>query len=98
MLTDKSFVAQAQMEATTKHMEQRSESIVPFLQLRFVEMKDITGSRPEMQFIKMILGYSPMLKQMNIKQATMFPVTSSKILRELNKFPRASAIAEVDFN
>lgn len=65
--------------------------------LRVVKLAGVTGTKPEMQLIKLLLANSPMLSRMLIDPGLReeSPRTSLEILAEITQFRRASPRAEV---
>ncbi|XP_006348778.1 F-box/FBD/LRR-repeat protein At1g13570-like [Solanum tuberosum] len=68
--------------------------------LRSVKLEGITGTKTEIEFIKLLLSKSPVLVRMLIQQkiANVSAETRLKVVTEITKFPRASPKAEVDYN
>ncbi|XP_019263460.1 PREDICTED: uncharacterized protein LOC109241195 isoform X2 [Nicotiana attenuata] len=68
--------------------------------LRVVKLEGITGTKPEIELIKLLLAKSPVLVKMLIQPNTgkVFAETRLKIVAEITKFPRASPKAEVHYN
>ncbi|KAL3715929.1 hypothetical protein ACJRO7_007652 [Eucalyptus globulus] len=82
---------QTPIGTTTNSWEDHQSSC--FQQVRVASLYDISGGQPELRFIKFLLSRSPGLQKMRIR-----PTSSSgdgKFLRELLRFPRASAQAEL---
>ncbi|KAM3269386.1 hypothetical protein P3S67_030268 [Capsicum chacoense] len=67
--------------------------------LRSVKLVGISGTKTEIEIIKLLLAVSPMLVRMLIqpKMANESAETRLKVLAEITKFPRASTKAEVDY-
>ncbi|KAM3203575.1 hypothetical protein P3L10_031201 [Capsicum annuum] len=67
--------------------------------LRSVKLVGISGTKTEIEIIKLLLAVSPMLVRMLIqpKMANESAETKLKVLAEITKFPRASTKAEVDY-
>ncbi|XVF43343.1 hypothetical protein PTKIN_Ptkin02bG0032900 [Pterospermum kingtungense] len=86
------------LKTAVKYLKGESRSIGCLMKLRYVQMKDMVGVGPEMEFIKLILGKSPSLEQMKIapdKTVDGFIVREQKIVKDLICFARASKIAEI---
>ncbi|KAK4715295.1 hypothetical protein R3W88_013633 [Solanum pinnatisectum] len=68
--------------------------------LRSVKLEGITGTKTEIEFIKLLLSKSPVLVRMLIQQkiANVSAETRLKVVTEITKFPRASPKAEVYYN
>lgn len=64
-----------------------------FSQLRVVKISGITGTKPELEFIRFILLASPVLERMAIKPSS--ASEELKITKELLRFRRASVQAEI---
>ncbi|XP_070043711.1 F-box/FBD/LRR-repeat protein At1g13570-like [Nicotiana tomentosiformis] len=77
-----------------------SFSDVTLNHLRVVNLEGITGTKPEIELIKLLLAKSPMLVKMLIQpnKGKVFAETRLKVLAEITKFPRASSKAEVHYN
>uniref|UniRef100_M1CCP3 FBD domain-containing protein n=1 Tax=Solanum tuberosum TaxID=4113 RepID=M1CCP3_SOLTU len=77
-----------------------SFSDVTFSHLRSVKFEGITGKKPEMEIVKLLLAKSPMLVRMLIQlnKENGSAETRLKVLTEITKFPRASPKAEVVYN
>ncbi|CAK8574205.1 unnamed protein product [Lathyrus sativus] len=71
-----------------------SEPNVP-LGVRYVIIKDISGTKFELDFIKFLLLYSPLLKRMTAKPT---PNAKPELMTELISFKRASSHAEVVYH
>jgi hypothetical protein len=65
------------------------------LSVRYVVIEDISGTKSELDFIKFLLRYSPVLEKMTVK-----PVKNVKpeLMTELIRFRRASGQAEVIYH
>jgi hypothetical protein len=65
------------------------------LKLQLVKIQDISGTKSELDFIRFLLLYSPVLEKMIVK-----PVENVKpeLITELIRFRRASGQAEVIYN
>ncbi|KAK4715843.1 hypothetical protein R3W88_014181 [Solanum pinnatisectum] len=68
--------------------------------LRSVKLEGITGKKPEMELVKLLLAKSPLLLRMLIQPRIWneSAETRLKVIAEITKFPRASPKAEVDYN
>ncbi|XP_015164750.1 uncharacterized protein [Solanum tuberosum] len=77
-----------------------SFSDVTFSHLRSVKFEGITGKKPEMEIVKLLLAKSPMLVRMLIQpnKENGSVETRLKVLTEITKFPRASPKAAVVYN
>ncbi|KAF7123113.1 hypothetical protein RHSIM_Rhsim12G0069000 [Rhododendron simsii] len=71
-------------------------SDVSLNQLRKVDMKNVSGTKPELEFIKLLLAKSSMLETMLIKLNSE-DVNELRIVKELTRFRRASPLAEMKF-
>ncbi|XP_047341290.1 F-box/FBD/LRR-repeat protein At1g13570 [Impatiens glandulifera] len=69
-----------------------------FGQLHTVRMSDMSGVPHEMQFIKFLLGNSPVLEIMSIAPSTYVTDGRMHMLVDLLRFKRASALAEIIYN
>ncbi|CAH1430600.1 unnamed protein product [Lactuca virosa] len=66
--------------------------------LRELEMRNMGNMKPEMDFVKLILGNSPMLKKVGIVIDNRVAVNAEvKMLRELLQYQRASTNAKIIF-
>ncbi|CAJ2675110.1 unnamed protein product [Trifolium pratense] len=93
------FTISARLEEHADHLTPVSycwediflEPIIP-LKLQRVKILDISGTKSELDFIRFILLYSPVLEQMTVK-----PVlnVTSELMTELIRFRRVSGQAEV---
>ncbi|XP_057508192.1 F-box/FBD/LRR-repeat protein At1g13570-like [Actinidia eriantha] len=72
-------------------------SDVPLKQLCKVDFGNVSGTRPELGFIKLLLAKSPMLKKLLIELDSEDVAEQNRILRELTRFQRASPQAEIIF-
>ena len=63
--------------------------------LREVHISLFSGSRPELEFIKLILANSPMLEKMHIEPNSQESGKVLGMLKELLRFGRASPKAEI---
>ncbi|XP_059310838.1 uncharacterized protein LOC132062247 [Lycium ferocissimum] len=87
-------------------IEVEASSEVTFNHLRDVELRNIIGSKPEIQLIKFLLAKSPVLVRMLITPrereepvpAKIGDYATVRLLVELTKFQHASPKAEVVFN
>ncbi|KAE9454458.1 hypothetical protein C3L33_13617, partial [Rhododendron williamsianum] len=70
-------------------------SDVSLNQLRKVDMKNVSGTKPELEFIKLLLAKSLMLETMLIELKAQNVADESRILEELIRFRRASPQAEM---
>lgn len=62
------------------------------IQVRHVWIEGISGMKAELDFLRFLLLYSPMLEKMEVKPDL---YVGSKLMSELLRFKRASAQAEV---
>ncbi|CAJ2648319.1 unnamed protein product [Trifolium pratense] len=65
--------------------------------LKFVDLEDMSGVLHEIEFIKFLLGCSPVLETMIIIPSILDKECQLKMLIELMKFPRASSKAGINF-
>lgn len=65
--------------------------------LLYVLMEKVSGTKVEMEFIKLLLAKSPMLRTMDIKLKSKEVGEELRILKELIRFRRASADAVIAF-
>ncbi|KAG5521281.1 hypothetical protein RHGRI_033736 [Rhododendron griersonianum] len=70
-------------------------SDVSLNQLRKVDMKTFSGTKPELEFIKLLLAKSLMLETMLIELEAQNVADELRILEELTRFRRASPQAEM---
>ncbi|KAF7123283.1 hypothetical protein RHSIM_Rhsim12G0067500 [Rhododendron simsii] len=66
-------------------------------QLRKVDMENVSGTKPELEFIKFLLAKSPMLDTMLIKLKSVSVADELRIVKELTRLRRASPQAEMNF-
>ncbi|KAK1374522.1 hypothetical protein POM88_030715 [Heracleum sosnowskyi] len=67
-----------------------------FDQLQTVKIHKMVGSRAELQFIKLLLASTPLLRWIKLLNTTIDdPKEESRILKELMSFPRASKDAQI---
>ncbi|KAI8023606.1 F-box/FBD/LRR-repeat protein [Camellia lanceoleosa] len=79
-------------------LEEQDWSDVSSNQLREVEMKNIYGTRCELEFIKLLLAKSPMLETVIIEPNLDKDVDKGlRILKELTRFWRLSPQAEITY-
>ncbi|XP_048426760.1 F-box/FBD/LRR-repeat protein At1g13570-like [Pyrus x bretschneideri] len=64
-----------------------------FSQLRLVTITNVSGFKAELDIIRFLLSCSPVLERMTVEPAS--DVVSSKLLKELVQFRRASPRAEI---
>ncbi|XP_059650291.1 F-box/FBD/LRR-repeat protein At1g13570-like [Cornus florida] len=77
-------------------LEMQDYSDASLKQLREVKMRFISGTRPELEFIKLILAKSPMLESMLIESNTKkIDDNGVAILTELTRFRRISPNVEI---
>lgn len=65
------------------------------LQLQYVRIDGIAGIKSELDFISLLLLYSPVLERMTVKPA--FSIGEVQLMKELLRFRRASGQAEIIF-
>lgn len=66
--------------------------------LRVIQIKDFTNMKPGMDFVKLILAKSSMLKLIHIMIDKRVDIHDEvKMLKELIQYPRASTRAEIIF-
>ncbi|KAK2452819.1 F-box/FBD/LRR-repeat protein [Trifolium repens] len=70
------------------------EPVIPF-KLQRVKIQDISGTKSELDFIKFILLYSPVLQKMTVKPIINF---TPELMTELIRFRRVSGQAEVIYH
>ncbi|XP_059650286.1 F-box/FBD/LRR-repeat protein At1g13570-like [Cornus florida] len=77
-------------------LEMQDHSDVAFNQLREVVMQFVSGTRPELEFIKLILAKSPLLETRRIESnSTMVADNGVGILGEVTQFRRMSPEAQI---
>ncbi|XP_052187209.1 F-box/FBD/LRR-repeat protein At1g13570-like [Diospyros lotus] len=67
-------------------------------QLKEVEMRDVWGTRAELEFIKLLLGKSPVLEKMVIETNGLLGHEAVKFLSKVMRFKRLSPLAEVYYS
>ncbi|KAI8527409.1 hypothetical protein RHMOL_Rhmol12G0072800 [Rhododendron molle] len=72
-------------------------SDVSLNELWFVWMVEVSGTKVEMEFIRLLLALSPMLETMDIKLKSKVVAERLRIVEELRGFRRASAQAIITF-
>ncbi|XP_058194710.1 F-box/FBD/LRR-repeat protein At1g13570-like isoform X2 [Rhododendron vialii] len=72
-------------------------SDVSLNQLRKVDMNNVSGTKPELEFIELLLAKSPMLEVMLIELNAQNIADHLRIVKELTGFRRASPQAEMKF-
>ncbi|XP_058192272.1 F-box/FBD/LRR-repeat protein At1g13570-like [Rhododendron vialii] len=65
--------------------------------LGYVYLEEVSGTKAEMEFIKLLLAKSPMLETMYIKLKSKDVAEELMIVKELNGFPRLSPYAVITF-
>jgi hypothetical protein len=65
------------------------------LKLQHVKIQDISGTKSELDFIRFLLLYSPVLEKMIVKSVEN---VKPELITELIRFRRASGQAEVIYN
>ncbi|KAF7123226.1 hypothetical protein RHSIM_Rhsim12G0067600 [Rhododendron simsii] len=78
-------------------LEMHGCSDVSLNQLREVDMENVSGTKPELEFIKFLLAKSPMLDTMLIKLKSQSVADELQIVKELTRLRRASPQAEMNF-
>ncbi|CAL5338520.1 unnamed protein product [Camellia sinensis] len=79
-------------------LEMQEWSDVTLNRLRQVEMRSLSGSRPELEFIKLLFAKSPVLETMLIEPNSAVVVDRGLgILKEASRFRRLSPRAEIKF-
>lgn len=78
-------------------LEVQGWSDISLNQLREVEVHRVFGTRPELDFMKVILAKSPILERLLIKLESEEVSEESRILEELMRFKRLSPEAEITF-
>ena len=86
------------MDRVLELLEVQDWSDVSLNKLRKVEILKVSGTKPEMEFIKLLLAKSSVLERMLIEMNTkMVTDKGLGILKELITFRRASPQADVTF-
>ncbi|KAF8407759.1 hypothetical protein HHK36_006895 [Tetracentron sinense] len=65
--------------------------------LRVVKIR-MFGTQPELEFIEFLLANSPVLEELSVDHVYVNKVKDSRVLKELVRFRRASAKAEINYN
>ncbi|XP_057485305.1 F-box/FBD/LRR-repeat protein At1g13570-like [Actinidia eriantha] len=92
------FCETSAMDRVLELLEVQDWSDVSLNQLRKVEILKVSGTKPEMEFIKLLLAKSSVLERMLIEMNTkMVTDKGLGILKELITFRRASPQADVTF-
>ncbi|KAL7605149.1 hypothetical protein Lser_V15G15185 [Lactuca serriola] len=85
-------------EVSSVGLEVEDYSYISFDHLRELEIRNMSNIRPEMDFVKLILGKSPMLKNVGIIIDSRVSINEEvKMLRELLLYQRASTNAKIVF-
>jgi len=71
-----------------------SEPPMP-LRVQHVSIESISGTKYELDFIKFLLLYSPVLEKMTVKLESSTANVRTEVMTELIRFKRASRQAEV---
>ncbi|GMY26730.1 F-box/FBD/LRR-repeat protein At1g13570-like isoform X1 [Fagus crenata] len=84
-----------EVKAVVEYMKAQDFSDMSLNKLREVKMLSFSGSKPEMEFVKLLLDKSPLLKTMHIHPKRGDSLTGFRILKEVTRFRRASSTAEI---
>lgn len=79
-------------------IDQQDYSYVSLNRLHEIEITDFSNSKPEMDFVKLILAKSPMLKDVRLvldNEVDIHGDAEVEMLKELLQYPRASARAVI---
>uniref|UniRef100_A0A7N2L7M6 FBD domain-containing protein n=1 Tax=Quercus lobata TaxID=97700 RepID=A0A7N2L7M6_QUELO len=82
-------------DAVVEFLEAQDFSDISLKKLREVEMLTFDDSKPEMEFVKLLLVKSPLLKTMHIRLKRGDSTSGFKILKEVIQFQRASSTAAI---
>lgn len=85
------------LDPVPEPLEVQGWSDISLNELREVEIHCVSGTRPELDFIKFILAKSPILERLLIKFKPEVVSVESRILKELLRFKRLSPEAEIMF-
>ncbi|KAF5945384.1 hypothetical protein HYC85_015612 [Camellia sinensis] len=86
------------IDSVLELLEMQEWSDVTLNRLRQVEMRSLSGSRPELEFIKLLFAKSPVLETMLIEPNSAVVVDRGLgILKEASRFRRLSPRAEIKF-
>lgn len=86
------------IDSVLELLEMQEWSDVTLNRLRQVEMRSLSGSRPELEFIKLLFAKSPVLETMLIEPNSVVAVDRGLgILKEASRFQRLSPRAEIKF-
>ncbi|KAG9152397.1 hypothetical protein Leryth_027156 [Lithospermum erythrorhizon] len=80
---------------TTTYMEGQDYSDIHLSRLTQVKLDCFTGTKPEMEFTRLLLAKSSSLERLRIKPGKVVLDNGCKILKEVTKFRRLSKEAEV---
>ena len=83
------------VKAVVEYMKAQDFSDMSLNKLQEVKMLSFSGSKPEMEFVKLLLDKSPLLKTMHIHPKRGDTLTGFRILKEVTRFRRASSTAEI---
>ncbi|XP_035542587.1 F-box/FBD/LRR-repeat protein At1g13570-like isoform X2 [Juglans regia] len=83
------------VKTVDKFVESQDFSDISLNKLREVEMQINDFSKPEMEFVKLLLVKSPLLETMHIRQRDGDFYNGYRILKEVTRFRRASSTAEI---
>ncbi|XP_077215644.1 F-box/FBD/LRR-repeat protein At1g13570-like [Tasmannia lanceolata] len=83
-------------QRTTNYWKAQEDMDCMLKHLQILEVKSISGVKPELEFIKVLLVNSPVLEKLIIRCSSTTNVKSKvMIMKELMRFRRASARAEI---
>ncbi|KAJ0669502.1 putative FBD domain-containing protein [Helianthus annuus] len=89
----------AMSQAAMNLIDQQDYSYVILDHLRVIKITNFTHMKTGMDFVKLILAKSPMLKKVDIHIHQQVDIHGElKIVKELIQYPRASAKAEIIIN
>ncbi|KAF7124488.1 hypothetical protein RHSIM_Rhsim12G0068900 [Rhododendron simsii] len=83
------------LDPVPEPLEVQGWSDISLNQLREVEIHRVSGTRPELDFIEVLLAKSPILERLLIKFESEEVSEESRILKELIRFKRLSPDAEI---
>ncbi|MFS8021650.1 putative FBD domain-containing protein [Helianthus anomalus] len=79
-------------------IDQQDYSYAVLAHLRVITITNFTNMKTGLDFVKLVLAKSPMLKMVDIVIDKRVDINSEvKMLKELVRYPRASAKAEIRF-
>lgn len=87
------------MDAVVELLEDQNHSDISLFQLQEVKMLSFKGTRSEMEFVKVLLAKSPLLERMHIQTPKTINTNDElRVLKEMTRFRRASAVAEIIYS